>query len=104
MKNYILKELFLNAYKLGFSRSDINPVISMIDKLTKIPVERNIHNECYSCKFRKKIPGSAHSHCANPDPFMEGNQHGIDNGWFIYPLNFDPAWKLRQCSMYIPKK
>jgi hypothetical protein len=28
---------------------------------------------------------------------VKGNQHGIDNGWFRWPLNFDPRW-LISCS------
>ena len=104
MNNYTIKELFLSAYKLGVNKSNINDIISTMDALTGIPVKRDIHKECYSCKFRNSVPGSVHSHCANPDPFMEGDEYGIEKGWFIYPLNFDPTWKLKQCSMYIPKK
>jgi hypothetical protein len=26
-----------------------------------------------------------------------GNPHGIKNGWFFWPLNFDPVW-LEACN------
>jgi hypothetical protein len=25
-------------------------------------------------------------------PFVMGNPRGITNGWFIWPVNFDPTW------------
>jgi hypothetical protein len=30
-------------------------------------------------------------------PFIEGDEHGIRNGWFNHPFNFDPTW-LRRCD------
>lgn len=62
--------------------------------------KRDKYNECYSCKHRRAILDDAHSFCANPDPEMTGNTHGIKNGWFMYPLNFDPVWKTKMCSNY----
>jgi hypothetical protein len=55
-------------------------------------------NECYSCKHRRNVPGDAHISCAKPDPNMTGNYHGIVNGWFWYPLVFDPTWKTKICA------
>lgn len=73
---------------------------------------------CYECKYRGDVPGSAHSRCRHPgidkvDPLIElasmlgggmppmrntlnvkGEPHGIRNGWFSWPLNFDPTWLL----------
>ena len=46
------------------------------DKLTKF-------NECYYCVHSYKIPGNTHIGCANPDENMEGDSHGIKNGWFF---------------------
>lgn len=63
-------------------------------------VPRTIQNECYLCKYRRKIPGDAHLLCVNPDPEMDGTEHGIRNGWFMYPINFDPNWKTKQCSNF----
>lgn len=34
---------------------------------------------------------------------VEGAKHGIDSGWFNWPLNFDPVWLLT-CGGYTPKK
>lgn len=31
---------------------------------------------------------------------MTGNRHGIRNGWFFYPMVFDPGWKTKLCSNY----
>ena len=81
---------------------------------------------CYECKFRGGVPGSAHSKCNHPanEPVLEnsmaglfsalsgghappisveggikvkGHPHGIANGWFGWPFNFDPVW-LEECN------
>lgn len=57
-------------------------------------------SKCYSCIYRRTIPGDCHTRCSNPDPDMTGNQHGIDNGWFAYPINFDPTWMTKECANY----
>lgn len=74
---------------------------------------------CYNCKHRKSIPGDAHTECIHPKisetdrlitpmllmhgiqtaPAMKrlnvmGDATGIRRGWFLWPLNFDPAWLL----------
>lgn len=60
----------------------------------------NRMTECRTCKFRRTVPGNTHIACANPDPEMTGDPHGIRNGWFIYPLLFDPVWKTKDCSHF----
>ena len=55
------------------------------------------HNECWYCEHKRDVPGSAHFRCSNPDPDMTGDRHGISNGWFIYPMLFDPVWKTKDC-------
>ena len=57
--------------------------------------------DCYKCKHRRSVPGSRHSACAHPgnktDMFelnIKGHPHGIRNGWFMWPVNFDPTWLL----------
>jgi hypothetical protein len=88
---------------------------------------------CYDCKWRGSLPGSAHSKCNHPtnqaivnDPLAQafaifasvgrfpqlptprnrlgvsGNAHGVANGWFNWPLNFDPIW-LESCNGFEPK-
>jgi len=88
---------------------------------------------CYECRYRGLVPGDAHSSCKHPDvseaaedPLqnvlaifasvgrtspviahsklnVQGDEHGIRNGWFNWPWNFDPAW-LISCEGFTPKK
>lgn len=58
---------------------------------------KNMIGKCYDCKYRRNLPGDTHSRCANPLAFVIGDEHGIKNGWFFHPLNFDPIW-LRYCD------
>lgn len=62
--------------------------------------KRNKRNECFRCKHRRSIPGDAHIQCVNPDATMKGNKHGIQSGWFMYPINFDPVWKEQDCKNF----
>ena len=78
-------------------------------------------NECYKCKYRGTVMGSVHSKCQHPKlggktnekyaieallggPVhwlavlgVVGDSHGIENGWFNWPLDFDPVW-LKSCN------
>ncbi len=63
-------------------------------------MSRDMRSECWSCRHKQTVPGNEHIRCAHPDPAMEGNAHGIRNGWFYYPLLFDPVWKERACAHY----
>lgn len=81
-------------------------------------------SKCYTCKYRRSISGDTHSSCHHPDnkvmlddPLLSilgmmkvnihienkikvsGNVHGIKNGWFNWPFNFDPVW-LESCDGY----
>ena len=77
--------------------------------------------DCYKCIWRKDAIGSAHSVCCFPgtktgmlDCFMRENlilsealnirasSHGINKGWFMWPVNFDPVW-LRNCYGFTDK-
>ena len=82
--------------------------------------------DCYKCKYRGAVVGSAHSSCKHPkcetvdeNPLVgllsilgsvrggvppigtglkiKGSEHGIKKGWFNHPLNFDPVW-LEECD------
>jgi hypothetical protein len=64
---------------------------------------RSKMNECYSCEHKRNVPGNAHVQCVNPDEEMTGKYHGIANGWFVYPLVFDPVWKTRDCANFKEK-
>ena len=60
--------------------------------------------KCHSgCIHKRNVPGDAHISCVNPDPNVKGDPHGIRNGWFFYPLVFDPIWG-DNCSNYQTKK
>ncbi len=64
---------------------------------------RNVINECYDCAYKRTVPGNAHIECVKPDPEMTGNPRGIKNGWFIYPILFDPTWKTKMCTNFKKK-
>ena len=58
---------------------------------------------CYTCKYRRSIPGDCHSLCAGAiyRDQVTANEHGVRSGWFFWPFNFDPVW-LESCSNYNP--
>jgi len=85
---------------------------------------------CYTCKHRRDLTGDAHSRCNHPTLAklgvdtsdgifgmftgdasavlaavaalnVSGDKHGIANGWFVWPFNFDPGWLLT-CDGYEP--
>lgn len=62
--------------------------------------KRNKMNECYHCQHMRSVEGNTHVLCVKPDVDMRGDKHGIRNGWFYYPLLFDPTWKLDMCKNY----
>lgn len=57
---------------------------------------------CHECIHRGTIPGDYHSQCSNQSAKVVGLQHGIKNGWFDWPANFDPVW-LVSCDGFAPK-
>lgn len=59
---------------------------------------------CYECSNRRSIPGDAHTQCVKPDKDMTGDEHGMRNGWFAYPYNFDPVWRTKECDNFEPIK
>jgi hypothetical protein len=62
--------------------------------------------DCYDCKHRRDVPGNAHSKCVHPEARslnVEGSPHGIRNGWFCFPYNFDPVW-LNECDGFEKKE
>ena len=58
---------------------------------------------CYECKHRRDTPGSCHSRCDHPTCNVTAEKHGIVNGWFFFPINFDPVW-LRSCDGFEKKE
>lgn len=76
---------------------------------------------CYKCEYRGSVPGDAHSCCRYPgnstDMFdffntkninnikklnIKANKHGVNKGWFMWPVNFDPVW-LENCDGFKEK-
>ena len=83
---------------------------------------------CKDCKHCDTVPGSAHKSCnaGGKDnkaeltlmiglgykitatvndvkiPAITFNQHGVDNGWCTWPMNFDPVW-IDSCMFYNDK-
>ncbi len=57
---------------------------------------------CLLCKYRRPIPGDAHSQCAAANAKVEASKFGVERGWFHWPLNFDPKW-LVACDSFQPK-
>ena len=57
---------------------------------------------CYDCKHRGEVPGSAHSRCKHPLAFeagadklnVSGNSIGIRRGWFNWPFDYDSNFLL----------
>jgi hypothetical protein len=78
---------------------------------------------CGNCRYRRNIPGDAHSAChALGDPasaltkmfvdIIHGDtttiypvfdRHGVEAGWVHWPVNFDPVW-LQSCTYFRPKE
>jgi len=50
-----------------------------------VSVTKMVNNDCWMCVHKRDVPGNAHIGCANPDPHMTGDPHGVRNGWFMYP-------------------
>ena len=93
------------AYLESFSPEDRFKVLRVIQyTMAQKQVESgvNMTNACYECKYRGNVPGDAHSCCNNVSAFVVGDDHGIQNGWFFYPFNFDPVW-LRYCDSFEEK-
>ena len=61
-----------------------------------------VHNQCYGCVHRRTIPGDCHTRCAYPwakgDNIPQGHRQGRQNGWWLFPENFDPVWHLDMCE------
>jgi len=47
---------------------------------------------CYNCVHRRQLAWDSHSKCNNVEAKVRGSRHGIDKGWFLWPVNFDPVW------------
>lgn len=56
---------------------------------------------CYGCAYRENVPGNTHSRCVfawdSGKAMPKGNPHGIRNGWYLFPFNYDPTWGPETC-------
>lgn len=87
------------------------------------------HN-CYTCTNKKELYNSENVECTvqnkekslqtavisnfsltplgfkedfnNPKPIIELNKIGVEGGWCLYPLNYDPRW-ITSCLLYDEK-
>lgn len=59
-----------------------------------------IIGECHQCVHKRNVPYNSHIKCVKPDADMTGDKHGIEKGWFMYPMLFDPTWKTKQCANF----
>ena len=59
--------------------------------------------DCYKCIHRHPIPGDAHSSCDNLTVNVTGDRYGRSQGWFFWPINFDPTW-LISCDGFEKKE
>lgn len=64
---------------------------------------RTKENECYKCANMREVPGNCHIKCIDPDPTINGCKYAVRNGWFFYPLLFDPVWKEKTCANFKEK-
>lgn len=64
-------------------------------------------NQCYNCKHRGELNGSAHSKCnrfisMNDFDPPKVNEHGVESGWYVFPFNYDPVWQESLCEGFEP--
>lgn len=81
-----------------------------------MPAATEHRPKCYRCKHRGDCPSDTHSCCKYPGNdtgmlgildrksienarklHIQGDPYGVKMGWFMWPVNFDPAW-LRNCD------
>ena len=86
----------------------------------------NNNADCYKCKHRGNIEGNTHNCCNHPligdytdllvklvrhkgnlpdevkDFNIVANSHGVKQGWFFWPMDFDPVW-LNNCDKFETK-
>ncbi len=102
MRKIKLTEFDVKQLKDGFTVSIL--VDGELREVQLVNMEKEqrekMMSECWSCQHRRAVVGNAHIQCVKPDGLMTGDKHGIKEGWFMYPLLFDPTWKMKLCSNY----
>ena len=59
--------------------------------------------DCRKCIFCYQHSFTHHIACLNSFATVRGDKHGEKNGWFQYPINFDPIW-LNYCDGFKEKE
>lgn len=70
-----------------------------------------VKTNCYKCEHKENVPGNYHMEspgyfnikCAKPDPEIAKYLRENNDGWFVYPLYFDPLLITKDCKNYFPK-
>ena len=93
----------LYAGKTPDEKAAIREISILTNETTESKSGLSKREECYSCIHKYTTPGNSHISCNNPDRSMTGDAHGIKNGWFMYPVLFDPAWKTKSCYNFKKK-
>ena len=91
------KEQEADAFLEQFSEKDQYLIVMVLKKAIANAAadgKEEMRGKCYECKYRGTIPGDAHSKCTNPYSVVIGDPHGVKNGWFLHPFNFDPNWLI----------
>lgn len=52
--------------------------------------------KCGNCYFKGSVPGTHHICCNNKAVIVQASEHGIKNGWVMFPFNFDQIW-IEKC-------
>ena len=78
-------------------QEDIKALQLVLASDIKISDGPTIRGKCHDCKHSRAVANNAHIECVKPDVMMTGQQHGVRNGWFMYPLLFDPTWMTKEC-------
>ena len=56
---------------------------------------------CSGCAYKRAVPGDAHLRCVfawrTPESMPKGDRHGVLNGWYLFPYNYDPVWGPNDC-------
>lgn len=63
-----------------------------------------IKSNCSDCIHARCLPNDSHILCANPSKNVKGSEYGYSKGYFHYPVNFDPTWRINECDRWFPNQ
>ncbi len=63
-------------------------------------------SKCHECAYKGDIPGDAHISCQFDwkGPTPQGDLHGVRNGWYYFPFNYDPTWMIEECPNFATER